>query len=224
MKVLDLFCGGGGATVGMIRAGAEVTGVDIHAQPEHPGFYNFLDFIQTDALKLPLDFIRKFDFVWASPPCQAYSWATAGARNSGASWPDLVAQTRDLLLSADIPYCIENVAGAPIRRDLMLCGEMFGLKIIRHRHFELEGFDADQLEHKKHRGKVEDGYYVTVAGHNCFGLQRFCDRNRLSGASGLEVCQYAMGIDWITNDKTLREAVPPAYAEYVFRQFLRSNQ
>lgn len=219
IKVLDLFCGGGGATVGMIKAGAQVTGVDIVAQREHPGYGNFLDFRHADVLSLPLNFIRSFDFVWASPPCQAYSWASGVWRNRGRSWPDLVSQTRELLLRADVPFCIENVAGAPIRHDLMLCGEMFGLKVIRHRYFEIEGFDSIQPEHRKHRGKVADGYYVTVAGHNCFGLEGFRTRNNLPGANGLEVCQYAMGIDWIQNKKTLRECVPPRYAEYILRQF-----
>ena len=49
-------------------------------------------------------------------------------------------------------FCIENVAGAPIRHDLMLCGEMFGLKVIRHRYFEIHGFSVAQPEHIKHRG------------------------------------------------------------------------
>ena len=220
VKVLDLFCGGGGASVGMMRAGASVTGVDINPQPEHPGYGNFLDLAQVDALGLSVDYIRKYDFIWASPPCQAYSWASAGARNSGRDWPDLVSEIRDLLLAARVPFCIENVAGAPIRHDLMLCGDMFGLKVIRHRYFEICGFHAMQPEHWKHRGKVQDGYYVTVAGHNCFGLQRFRDRNKLPGATGLEICQYAMGINWIQNNKTLREAVPPAYSQYIFNQFL----
>lgn len=220
IRVLDLFCGGGGASVGMMRAGAQVVGLDIEPQPEHPGYGNFLDLIQGDALSLSVDFIRKFDFVWASPPCQAYSWASAGARNSGRDWPDLVSKVRDLLSLVGVPFCIENVAGSPIRHDLMLCGDMFGLKVIRHRYFEIHGFETLQPDHWKHRGKVQDGFYVTVAGHNCFGLQNFRNRNNLPGANGLEVCQYAMGIGWIQNKKTLREVVPPAYSEYIMRQFI----
>lgn len=223
MIILDLFCGGGGASVGMEQAGVSVIGVDIEPQPEHPRYGNFLDFIRADVLSLPIDFIRRFDFAWASPPCQAYSWASAGARNSGVEWPDLVDHTRRILKLAGIPYCIENVAGAPIRHDVMLCGDMFGLKVIRHRYFEIEGFDVVQPKHTKHRGKVADGYYVTVAGHNCFGLQNFRSQNNLPGANGLQVCQYAMGIDWISDKKTLRQAVPPAYSKYIMEQFLKGE-
>ena len=221
MMVLDLFCGGGGASVGMIQAGATVVGVDICAQREHPGYGNFLDFIQADALKLPLDFIQRFDFVWASPPCQAYSYAAHRWRNSGRTWPDLVDDTRKLLDSAGVPYCIENVAGAPIRHDLMLCGEMFRLRVLRHRYFEISGSEVVQPGHIKHRGMVKDGYYVTVAGNGGdYAGHNFCKLNDLPGATQLETWQFAMGIDWITNKKTLREAVPPAYSNYIFKQFL----
>jgi DNA (cytosine-5)-methyltransferase 1 len=103
----------------------------------------------------------------------------------------------------------------------MLCGEMFGLKVIRHRYFEAEGFEVAQPEHVKHRGMVKDGYYVTVAGNGGdYAGHNFCKLNDLPGATQLETWQYAMGIDWICNKNTLREAVPPAYSEYIFRQFL----
>jgi DNA (cytosine-5)-methyltransferase 1 len=224
MRVLDLFCGGGGASVGMMRAGASVTGVDINPQPEHPGFYNMLDFRHADVFSLPLSFIRSFDFVWASPPCQAYSYAAARWRNSGKEWPDLVDATRELLLNAGVPLCIENTAGAPIRHDLMLCGEMFGLNVIRHRYFEIEGFQVIQPDHKKHRGMVKDGFYVTVAGNGGdYAGHNFCKLNELPGATQLETWQFAMGIDWISNKKTLREAVPPAYSEYIISEYARST-
>ncbi len=221
MKVLDLFCGGGGASVGMMRVGASVTGVDINPQPEHPGFYNMLDFRHADALNLPLSFICGFDFVWASPPCQAYSYAAHRWRNSGRVWPDLVAKTRDLLLKVGVPFCIENVAGAPIRHDLMLCGEMFDLKVIRHRYFEIEGFVVAQPNHIKHRGMVKDGYYVTVAGNGGdYAGHNFCTLQDLPEATQLRTWQYAMGIDWIQNKKTLRECVPPAYSKYIVEQLI----
>ena len=224
LRVLDLYCGGGGATVGMTRAGAIVTGVDIIAQPEYPGFYNFLDFRHADVLKLPVEFLREFDFIWASPPCQAYSYAAHRWRNSGKTWPDLVEATRDLLLNSSVPFCIENVAGAPIRHDLMLCGEMFRLKVLRHRYFEVEGFSSvAQPEHIKHRGMVKDGHYVTVAGNGGdYAGHNFCKLKELPEATQLETWQYAMGIDWISSKKTLREAVPPAYSEYILKQFLSS--
>lgn len=216
MTVLDLFCGGGGASIGMLRAGASwITGVDIENQLEYP-----LWFFHADALNLPVDYLKRFDFIWASPPCQAYSFAAARWRNSGKEWPDLVGRTRGMLLESGVPFVMENTPGAPLRKDLRLCGEMFGLKVIRHRIFEIEGFDCAQPEHIKHTGMVKDGHYVTVAGNGGdYAGHNFCKLNDLPVASQLKTWQYAMGIDWIANKKTLREAVPPAYSEYIFGEF-----
>lgn len=59
-RLLDLFCGAGGAAMGYHRAGFEVVGVDIEAQPHYP-----FRFQQGDALD--------YDVIHASPPRQAYS-------------------------------------------------------------------------------------------------------------------------------------------------------
>lgn len=222
IKVLDLFCGAGGASVGMTRAGEmDIFGVDNVDQPEYP--FSFFRFIQADVCKLPVDFISGFDFVWASPPCQAYSYAAARWRNSGKEWPDLVNETRQLLLRAGVPFCIENVPGSPIQRDLLLCGEMFGLRVIRHRIFEIHGFRCQQPDHKPHRGMVKDGYYVTVAGNGGdYAGHNFCKLNGLEVVSQLATWQIAMETPWITNKRRLREAVPPAYSQYIMSQFLAS--
>lgn len=221
MVILDLFCGGGGASVGMKQAApkAEIIGVDIADQPEYPFW-----FMQADFAQLTTEYFQRFDFIWASPPCQAYSYAAARWRNSGKTWPDLVEETRNLLEAAGVPFVIENVAGAPIQHDLMLCGEIFDLKVIRHRYFEIHGFAAVQPDHIKHRGMVKDGYYVTVAGNGGdYAGHNFCRLNDLPEATQLETWRYAMGIDWISNKKTLRECVPPAYSKYIMEQFLKAG-
>lgn len=208
MKVLDLFCGAGGSSNGLEHAGfVDITGIDIFTQLEY-----LYKFIQDDVIRRFTAFpeqLKEFDFIWASPPCQAYTFASKKSRNLGKIYPDLIKQTREILLRWGGPFVIENVTTAPIRKDLILCGEMFKLKVIRHRAFEIHGFKVPQLKHKKHKGTVKQGFYVTVAGHGG------------DGKASLKVWQKAMGINWITDKKMLAEAVPPKYAEYIGEQFLK---
>lgn len=198
----DLYCGGGGASEGLHRAGFRVIGIDIAKQPEYPFEYWVQDIITLDPKQL-----CNFDLIWASPPCQKYTWAT---KHTNKVYVDLIPKTKTLLKAAGVPYVIENVWTAPIRRDLWLCGDMFGLKIIRRRIFELEGFSAlAPLLYSKGKGTVKNGSYHCVAGH------------QHKKGETVEVMGKAMGIDWIKSRPTLNQAVPPAYAEWIGRAFLK---
>jgi C-5 cytosine-specific DNA methylase len=128
-RLLDLFCGGGGAAMGYHRAGFDVVGVDIRPQPRYP-----FEFVQADALSFPLD---GFDAIHASPPCQRYSQATAW-RGNRLNHPDLIAPVRGRLEVSGVPYVIENVeaARAVLRDPTMICGDDVGLAIHRRRFFE----------------------------------------------------------------------------------------
>lgn len=210
MRLLDLFCGAGGAAMGYHQAGfGEIVGVDIDPQPDYP-----FDFVQADALD-PWWAHEDWDLIHASPPCQTHSALAKGTNDNSSKYPDHIDETRRALRSyGHTPYVIENVAGAPIRKDLMLCGEMFGLGVIRHRYFEMN-WDCLELEHVPHRGRVAgyrhgewfDGPYFAVYGEG-------------GGKGTVEQWQQAMGIDWTSNRKSIAEAIPPAYTEFIGNKWL----
>lgn len=211
LRLLDLFCCAGGAGRGYADAGFEVVGVDIEPQPRYP-----FEFIRADALALPVDFLRTFDAIHASPPCQGYSamrHAPGGKRR-----PRLIGATRTLLEAAGVPWVIENVedARSEMRSPVMLCGTSFGLgtqgfDLQRHRLFETSfPLTAPPCEHS-------DRPVVGVYG----GHAR--NRSAKHGGRGTRdvwegghktACREAMGIDWMTLDQ-ISEAIPPAYTRFI---------
>jgi DNA (cytosine-5)-methyltransferase 1 len=207
-RLLDLFCCAGGAGTGYARAGFDVYGVDLNPQPNYP-----FSFRQCDALIYLKTMAYRFDAIHASPPCQDY---TSLKNQHGNDWPRLIEPVRELLDQIGRPYVIENVMGA--RKEMVdpitLCGEMFGLGVIRHRLFETNwGLEAPA--HRKHRGKVRgwrhgeyfDGPYVAVYGEG-------------GGKGTVAEWQEAMGIDWTSDRRELAEAIPPAYTEYIGHQLM----
>jgi len=213
MKILSLFDGVGGGYVGFQRAGHQVWGIDIEVQPDHPG-----RIIQADVLEIDPRTVNKFDFVFATPPCQDRIAITAGNRGR-PGWTDthvnLVPQTRALLEEIGLPYVIECGVGRHLRRDLMLCGAMFPdeLRVIRHRWFEFGGGAvAPVAEHVRHDGGVRgwrhgvwsEGRYLAVYGEG-------------GGKGSVEEWRRAMGIDWTWDRRSIAEALPPAYTEFIGR-------
>ena len=211
--ILDLFCGLGGAAVGYHRAGFDVIGVDLKAQPDYP--FTFIRGNALDALgdRAWLDRLGHAA-VHASPPCQATAAITRGTNAHLADrYPDLYPAVRAMLDAAGLPYVIENPSARP---DAVLCGEMFGLGVIRHRRFEL-GHVPGVLApaHKPHRGRVRgwrhgqyfDGPYVAAYGNG-------------GGKASVAELREAMGIDWSHDRAQLVEAIPPAYTEWIGAQLL----
>jgi DNA (cytosine-5)-methyltransferase 1 len=205
-RLLDLFCGAGGASMGYHRAGFDVTGVDISPQKRYP-----FTFIQGNALEYLAAHGHEYDAIAASPPCQAYT--PLRARHAHKDYPDLVAITRAALLAAGKPYVIENVPGAPLHDYITLCGTMFGLRVYRHRRFE----SATPLSPPHH-----PAHTVKAGGHKS---QRQRKAHYLAGGFVTvtgnvgSYCGPAMGIDWMTGEE-LSQAIPPAYTEYIGRQLI----
>ena len=203
MKLLDLYCKAGGASKGYQLAGFEVVGVDIKKQKRYP-----YEFIQADCLELmkDMDFLRSFDVITASPPCQTHS-ITQHLRNAqGKSTDkiDLIPQTREALVASGKPEVIENVPGSPLINPIRMCGSAFGLKVRRHRLFESNIQLTSSVCKHKEQGKPVGIYgsmrdEIPKGGHT---------------AKSIEQAREAMGIDWMIWGE-LVEAIPPAYAQFI---------
>lgn len=217
-RLLDLFCGAGGASVGYGLAGFEVVGVDINPQPNYP-----FEFHQLDALELMAPGVlhnwnwygRGFDAIHASPPCQRFS-SMQKRWHREDDHPDFIGPIRERLEATRLPYVIENVVGSPLLDPVQLCGSMFNLGVYlgeeylqlrRHRLFET---NFPLIVPKcNHRGRA-----VGVYGHP-------------GGRSTRDGIQFAQAKDWKEamecawmTTKELTESIPPAYTEWIGRQLL----
>ncbi|QQV92380.1 DNA methyltransferase [Streptomyces phage MeganTheeKilla] len=211
MRILDLFCGAGGASMGYHQAGFEVVGVDNKVQTRYP-----FNFVLGDALSVGWRMMMsgRFDFVHASPPCQKYSDLQ---KRTGKEYPDLIGPVREMLQDSGLPYVIENVDTAPLD-GVMLCGSMFdGLRVYRHRLFEPGGWELTAPQHPKHKALV---YTYDKRKHH-FGRKLTEDMFvQVTGGGNAPIAEKrkAMGIDWMIH-KEINESIPPAYTKYVGEQW-----
>lgn len=206
-KLLDLFCGAGGASMGYHRAGFEVEGVDIKPQPHYP-----FKFYQADALEFPLE---GYDAYHASPPCQRFSQAVK--KKDRVNHPDYIVAIRQRLGATNKPFVIENVPRAPLFNYFTLCGSSFGLPIRRHRIFESNIFvPTFRCSHTEFPRKYRCAWnretplrVLSISGGYQHGIS-------------LEEHKVAMGIDWEIKYNELSQAIPPAYTEYIGKYLLES--
>jgi DNA (cytosine-5)-methyltransferase 1 len=211
---LDLFCGAGGTSVGLHRAGFTVRGVDNAGHPDYP-----FELIEADAMSVLADveFLDTFDLVIAGPPCPRYSVITGDQHRE--KHPDLVAPVRAALEAWKGFYVIENVPGAPLVNPLLLCGSMFGLQVRRHRLFESNlPLSAPSGCNHKAQGQVYGVY--GDHGDKQGAVPRPNGSSRGMKASGVVQAQEVLGIDWMTSWDDLADAIPPAYTEHLGKQML----
>ena len=228
LRALDLFCCAGGASKGLQRAGFHVTGVDIEPQPRYCGDV----FHQADALEFQFcSFIggsldqypevcdrcgaefpdprHSYDFVWASPPCEFGSQLTPKVHRP--KHPNLIDPIRSRLIASGLPYCIENVPSNAklLINPLMLCGSSFGLKVRRHRFFEMSFAVHELLPPCNHAGRP-----VLIS-----GTHRRSDEPRYEYSA--QQCRDAADLQWMRRID-MDKAIPPAYAEFIGRQAIAS--
>jgi DNA (cytosine-5)-methyltransferase 1 len=203
-RLLDLFCGAGGAAVGYHRAGFDVVGVDIAGQPRYP-----FEFHQGDATTWPLD---GFDAIHASPPCQQFSQMSKCRPGLAASYPNHLPETRRRLRATGLPYVIENVVGAPLENPIMICGSGLGLTLQRHRLFESNvALWGVPCGHGENHWNPDYGHATNRKRRRVPVIGEWRIRKELQ--------DEAMGIDWMTLTE-LSEAIPPAYTEHIGAQLL----
>jgi DNA (cytosine-5)-methyltransferase 1 len=207
MKLLDLFCGAGGAAYGYMLAGFHVTGIDINPQPRYRGD----DFVQADALEYVAAHGHEFDVIHASPPCQRYSVQTAMRYRD--NHPDLIAPTRELLRAAGKPYVIENVenARALLINPIKLCGSMFGLNLWRHRYFEMW---PDVLCLTPICNHAELPVLIT-------GTTRRKPEKGGRMEYSAQQCRDASGLHWMTR-KEMDEAIPPIFTKWIGERLMKA--
>jgi DNA (cytosine-5)-methyltransferase 1 len=209
-RLLDLFCGAGGCSVGYARAGFDVVGVDIEPHPDYPYEMWLRSWERSE------HWWGLFDVIHASPPCPRYSVATRAENRD--KHPDLVGPVRDALRDWGGVYVIENVPGAPLDNPMMICGRAMGLEAIaRHRLFES---NAPLMS----PGCACDGQgSVSVFGHSGED-RRKSTRERLGGAYGQHLgiaeVKKLMGVEWMTRRDDVSDAIPPAYTEFIGEQIM----
>jgi DNA (cytosine-5)-methyltransferase 1 len=215
VRFLDLFCGAGGAAMGYYRAGfTDITGVDIEPMPRYP-----FKFVQGDALEYLASHGAEFDLIHASPPCQKFTALQNINRAQGRNVDhvDLIGVTRSLLRKTGKDYIIENVQGAPLYTQIILCGHSLGLKrLARHRHFESSlMIFAPACTHRRSTKHIIGVYGTRPDGHRVNQKKHRLVRT----AKSLSEAHEIMGIDWMAWDE-IKEAVPPAYTEWIGKQLI----
>jgi len=223
-RLLDLFCGEGGAGMGYHLAGFDVVGVDHLSQHRYP-----FQFFRADCVELPDWFLAGFDAIHASPPCQ-FGTEMRFAKNAkgAAGHLNLIPWTREMLLRSGKPYVIENVRAvrAHLRDPISLHGQMFDLHMVTSSG---QRFDLDRERLFETNWPLVQPWHPGPSNPiaNVFGGHL---RNRAAKHGGRltrdfvgedkpALARQMMQMPWATMGG-MSEAIPPAYCEFVGEELL----
>lgn len=227
-RLLDLFCGAGGAAMGYHRAGFDVVGVDIKPQPRYP-----FEFRRSDARLLMDDLLdgrdhpavgsglrlSYFAAIHASPPCQDHSPLSGIAGKHGTGW--LLAATIERLRRSGLPFVVENVPGAPMSGAFTLCGRSLGIARLRRHRLFLTNFPMLVPPCGCSRRVQPIGIYGDL------GRNDRVVRNSKDGLprlrAGVQTARDLLDCPWMDAHE-LTQAVPPAYTQLVGEQLLQLLQ
>lgn len=203
-RLLDLFCGAGGAAMGYQRAGFYVVGVDVAPQPNYCGD----EFIQADAMTYPLG---GFDALHGSPPCHDHS--TISGPDDGTGW--MLEATVARFAASGTPWVCENVVGPSVRMAgwwFVLCGSMFGMQVRRHRRF-----GSSLLFLPPSCCHAEQGRPWTITGHGGGHESKHSKK-----PSPRDFWQY-MDMPWMEGKPHygVAQAIPPAYTEWIGQRLMQ---
>lgn len=212
-RLLDLYCGAGGAGYGYHLAGFEVVGVDVKPQPYYPFMCWRIDAIEAlEAIIEKPQWFGHLDAIHASPPCQAFTVYGNNKAHVRDDHPDLVEPTRARLEKTGLPWVIENVPGAPLIDPITLCGTSFGIPVRRHRLFE-SNVELTSLpcDHERFTDRVYPGSSNRPNGRTVANIGEY--------RVPLEEQRRCMQIDWMPLAE-LSQAIPPVFTEHIGKQLL----
>jgi DNA (cytosine-5)-methyltransferase 1 len=212
-RLLDAFCGEGGAGMGYHRAGFDVVGVDLSAKALRR--YPF-PAVRADAVWFIREHGHEFDAIHASPPCQSESTLR---HRTGVDYLDLLTPTLDALQDFTAPWIVENVASTrKLPGALILCGTEFDLSAET---------STGRRWLKRHR-RFGSNVFLTAAG-GCY-----CSAKSIAGIYGdggggqqtrgfryenAAQMHQAMGTPWMSR-RGMSQAIPPAYTEFLGAQLI----
>jgi len=205
-RLLDLFCGAGGAAMGYHRAGFDVTGVDIERQPHYP-----FTFHQADAMTYPL---KGFDVIHASPPCTDHTELFSARREAGTGW--MLTATLERLAHERRPWVVENVPGAArlMPNAFTLCARGFGIERLRRHRLFASNIYMLVPPCACDGGKIL-GIYGDLSRNDRDVVHSKQKRN--VRRAGVQSARDLLDCQWMDGPE-LSQAIPPAYTEYIGRQ------